>query len=174
MDATLSPDGARFTLLVERTLDHPVEKVWRAVRERELLKQWFPCDVEGKWVVGAPLRFNFLHGEGEGIPEEDLRGEVMRVDEPRLLEFRWGNHVLKFELAPHATGCRFRLSESFEDSSWGARNAAGWEWCLGNLDLILEGAALAKFAAEVWQARFEHYKAKFEATVGPQAPPSGG
>ncbi|MDH3205790.1 MAG: SRPBCC family protein [Gemmatimonadota bacterium] len=172
MEAALERDGPRYTLVVERRLDHPPEKVWRVVTEPELLQQWFPAAVEGGWSVGAALRFVFLHGEGEGLSEEELRGEVLAVDEPRLLEFRWGAHVLKFELEPDGSGCRFRLSETIEDPSWGARNAAGWEMCLDNLDLVLEGGAILKFAVEVWRAKFRHYVKKFEATYGPQDDPT--
>ena len=174
MEATLEQDGPRYTLLVERRLAHAPEKVWRVLTERELLKQWFPCDVEGEWRVGAELRFIFLHGEGEGLSDEELRGEVLSVEQPRLIEFRWGTHLLKLELTPDADGCRLRLSENFEDPSLGARNAAGWEMCLENLDLLIEGASLVKFAVEVWRAKFERYVTKFEPAVGPQqGPPEG-
>ena len=76
-DARLEKDGPRFALRLERRLPHSPEKVWRALTERELLKQWFPADVEGAWTVGATLRFHFLHGEGDNMPEEDLQGEVL-------------------------------------------------------------------------------------------------
>jgi len=173
MDATLEKDGHRYVLMVERRLAHPPERVWQVVTDRELVRQWFPCEIEGEWRVGAPLRFHFLQGEGEGLPDEDLRGEVVAIDEPWLLEYRWGSHFLKYEIESDGDGCRFRLFESFEDPSWGARNAAGWEMCLENLDLILEGAAAAKFAAEVWKTKFRRYVAKFEPAFGAQDDPSG-
>ncbi len=87
MDASLTKTGPRYTLGLERRLAHSPEKVWRVLTERDFLNQWFPCDVEGEWKVGSELRFNFLHGEGEGLPEEDLRGEVLVLDPPRLLEY---------------------------------------------------------------------------------------
>ena len=169
MDASLTKDGRQYTLQFERRLAHSPEKVWRVLTERELLKQWFPCDVDGEWQVGALLRFNFLHGEGDNLPEEDLRGEVLAVEPERLLEFRWGDHLLRFDLVADGDGCRFALSESFDDASIGARDAAGWEFCLDNLDLVLEGAAPVEFAVEVWRKRFEHYRKKFEPEAGPQA-----
>ena len=172
MDAILKKHGPQYVLMVERQLGHPAEKVWSVVTEREQLKQWFPCDVEGEWKVGAELRFNFLHGEDEELLEEDLHGEVIAVDEPRLLEFRWGQHYLKYELVPDGDGCLFRLSERFEDPSWGARNAAGWEMCLESLQLVVEGAAVAKFAADIWKKKFQHYVQKFEPEFGPQEDPS--
>ena len=65
------------------------EKVWRVITDREMLKQWFPCEVVGNWTVGAKLEFIFPPEQAEGIPDEDLHGEVLAVDEPRLLELRW-------------------------------------------------------------------------------------
>lgn len=168
MDATLEKDGNRYTLRVERRLDEPPEKVWRALTDRGLLRQWFPCDVEGEWTAGASLRFEFLRGEGEGLSEEDMRGQVLAVEEPRLLEFRWGTDLLKYELTPDGDGCRFRLSHTFDDPSWGARNAAGWEMCLENLDLLLEGVGFVKFVAKVWKAKYDRYAVEFEAAHGPQ------
>ena len=111
MEATLEQDGPRYVLLVERHLAYPPEKVWRVATEPHLLEQWFPAHVQGEWSVGAELRFKFMHGEGEGLSDEELRGEVLSVDEPRLLEFRWGTHLLRFELTPDGTGCRFRRSD---------------------------------------------------------------
>ena len=171
MDAMLERDGTRVILRVQCRFSEPPEKVWRALTSRELIRRWFPCDVEGDWTVGAPLRFEFLQGEGEGLSDEDLRGEVLAVDAPRYLEFRWGSDILTYELVPDGDGCRFRLSHSFEDPSWGARNAAGWEMCLENLDLLLEGAGVVKFVAQVWKAKFDRYVAEFEAAHGPQAGP---
>jgi uncharacterized protein YndB with AHSA1/START domain len=171
-DATLETDGPRYTLALERHFAHSPQRVWRVLTEGGLLRQWFPCDVEGGWEVGAPLRFIFLHGEGDGLPEDDLRGEVLDVDEPWLLEFRWGKHLLKYELQADGEGCRFRLSESFDDPSWGARNAAGWEMCLENLDLVIEGVGVLKFAADAWQTKYSRYVRKFEPVFGRQQDPS--
>ncbi len=172
MDATMNKNGPLFTLTVERRFAHPIEKVWRVVTEAGLLNQWFPCDVVGAWEVGARLDFNFRNGEEEGLPEEYLHGEVLAVDEPRLLEYTWGTHVMRYELVPDGDGCLLRLSESFDDASWGARNAAGWEMCIDTLQLVLDGAELVKFAADVWKAKFARYVEKFEPQFGHQTDPS--
>lgn len=171
MEASFRKIGPRYSLELDRRLAHPPEKVWRALTERKLLRQWFPCDVEGEWKVGSPLRFTFLHGEGEGLSEEDLRGEVLTVDPPRLLEFRWGDSRLRCELIPDGDGCRLLFSETLADASWGARNAAGWEMCVDNLDLLLQGLTVAKFALEVWRRKFGRYVKKFEPEFGPQQGP---
>lgn len=171
MDATLNKSDAGYTLALERHLAHSPQKVWRAITEKDLLHQWFPAHVIGEWTVGAELRFEFQHGEGDGLSEEELRGEVLAVEPERLLEFRWGEHVLRCDLAADGDGCLFRLSETFADPSWGARDGAGWEFCLENLQHILEGTALAKFVVDTWRERFQHYVEKFTPQFGRQAPP---
>lgn len=168
MDASFTKEGPRYSLSFERKLRHSPEKVWRVLTERELLSQWFPCDVEGEWKEGAKLQFTFLHGEGEGLSDDELRGEVLRVDPPSRLEFRWGEHFYRCELKADGSGCRLVFTDSFDDPSLGARNAAGWEICLENLDLVLEGAAAAKFMIDLWQRKFEHYAKKFRKQAGPQ------
>ena len=173
MDASLDKDGPRFTLRLERRLADSPNKVWRVLTEREALKKWFPADVDGEWKVGAKLRFVFEGGEGEGLDESDLQGEVLAVEPSRLLEYRWGKNLLRCELIAEGDGCRLIFSESFADGSIAARNAAGWEWCLANLDAVLEDIAPAAFAIDLWRAPFERYVAEFEPLAGPQqGPPS--
>ena len=50
----------------------------------------------------------------------------------------------------------------------GARNAAGWDMCFDNLELLLRGVMVAKFAVDVWRGKFEGYVKKFQPQVGPQ------
>jgi uncharacterized protein YndB with AHSA1/START domain len=168
MDASFTKSGERYKLTFERRLGHPPAKVWRVVSERELLHQWFPAHVIGEWKVGAALRFEFQHGEGDQLSDEELRGEVLAVEPERLLEFRWGKHILRCELAPDGDGCRLLFSDRFEDASIGAGSAAGWEWCLQNLEALLEGAETTEFVPDVWRERLEHYVAAFEPQFGSQ------
>ncbi len=171
MDCTFGAVGGGYELAFERRLEHPPEKVWRVLTEKDLLQQWFPCHIVGEWVVGETLRFEFQHGEGDGLPEGDLRGEVLTVDPPKLLEFTWGQHQYRFELSPDGDGCHLRFTETLADPSQGARNAAGWEMCFENLDAIMQGVEIALFAFEVWQGKFDKYVKKFEPEMGPQQGP---
>ena len=115
MDVSLTQDGPRYTVRFERRLAHSPEKVWRALTERELLQRWFPSDVEGDWTTGAKLRFTFESGESEPI-----EGEVLTVEPPRLLEFRWGDSILRYELTADEGGCRLVFSETFATFDLGA------------------------------------------------------
>ena len=172
METSFRRVGANYVLLVERRLQHPAEKVWQALTEPDLLAQWFPAPPDGEWVVGAALHFTFPPDQANEISDQDLRGQVMVVDPPRRLEFRWGASTIKFEVADVGEGCVFRLSEIFGDASWGAKSAAGWEMCVANLSLTLAGGAALEFAADVWHAKYHVYAAQFEPDFGPQEDPS--
>ena len=169
MDASLTQEGPRYTVRFERRLAHSPKKVWRVLTEPELLRNWFPSDVVGGWTKGAKLRFVFEGGEG--MEDSDLHGEVLSVEPLRLLEYRWGNSLLRYKLTAEGDGCRLVFSESFDDGSIAARNAAGWEMCLANLEAILEDDAPAQFALDAWRVPFERYVLEFEPLAGSQQGP---
>ena len=168
MDCNYTRIGNQIELVIEKRFSHPPAKVWRVLTERELLRQWFPCDVAGEWKVGERLQFIFPDGQHEGLSEEELRGEVLVVDAPNQLEFTWGKYKYRCELSADGDGCRLRFVESFGDPSEGARSAAGWEMCFQNFDAILQNTDVASFVWEVWQAKFDKYVKKFEPELGTQ------
>jgi uncharacterized protein YndB with AHSA1/START domain len=165
-DATLLGGGERRPAVrLERRLADPPEDVWRALTNRDELRAWFPTDVivEGdEWRVGAALEFPFP-------PEKmdlTLTGEVLEVEEPRVLSFTWGEDTLRFELTADGEGTILVLIDELP-GAWAARNAAGWEYTLDRL-------AGLEPTRDAWQPRFEHYSALFERTLGPQdGPPAG-
>lgn len=160
--------GSRYRVRIARRLSHSPERVWRVLTERKLLTQWFPSDVIGDWEVGAELHFVFAEGEAADATDAELRGEVRAVEPGRLLEYRWGSSVLRFELAAEGSGCTLTFSETFEDGSIAARNSAGWELCLANLEAVGGGEPAAPFDLDAWRAIFERRVAAFEPEAGPQ------
>jgi uncharacterized protein YndB with AHSA1/START domain len=164
-DATALTDRARPAVRLERRLPDPPAVVWRALTEREQLRAWFPCDVlvdGGDWEVGAAITFPFP----SEVIDMTLTGEVLEVDEPKVLAFTWGDDRLRFELEPEGDGTRLVLIDELPANS-AARNAAGWDTCLDRL-------AGLEPAPDAWRSRFEAYAASFEPALGPQeGPPAG-
>ncbi|MBO0801712.1 MAG: SRPBCC domain-containing protein [Nocardiopsaceae bacterium] len=163
---TLDASGDKPAVRLERHLPDPPEVVWRAITDRAELKSWFPCDVivEGcRWVVGATISFPFP----ADVIDMTLAGQVLEVDEPRLLSYTWGEaETLTFELFPHDGGTRLVLTDRLEPG-WAARNAAGWDDCLDRL-------AGLPARPDAWKERFAVYSAAFEPQAGPQeGPPAG-
>jgi uncharacterized protein YndB with AHSA1/START domain len=164
-DATLLTNGARPGVRLVRHLADPPPIVWEAITDREQLRAWFPCDVivaGGKWEVGAAINFIFP----PEVIDITLAGEVLAVDEPKALAFSWGEEVLRFELSPEEGGTRLVLVNELPPDH-AARNAAGWEACLGRLSGL-------DADPEAWKPRFDTYTAAFEPVLGPQeGPPAG-
>jgi uncharacterized protein YndB with AHSA1/START domain len=164
-DASIARENGRPAVRLERHLVDPPSVVWGALTDREQLRTWFPCDVVvagGEWKVGATISFRFP----PEVIDMTLSGEVLVVEEPRRLAFRWGDEVLRFELSVSDGGTLLVLFDELDPSA-AARNAAGWDDCL---DLL---AGLAP-QPDGWQSHFERYERAFEPVLGPQeGPPAG-
>jgi uncharacterized protein YndB with AHSA1/START domain len=145
-----STDDGRFVLRFERTFAHPPERVWRALTDPDQLRRWFPAVVDFDLTPGAKLRFD-LTPEAKRrlrIPDGEATttdGEVTRVEPPRLLEYTWGEEVLRWELtADAAGGCRLVFTDVFADlggaaESGAAQMGAGWHAGLEVLEARLDG-----------------------------------
>src|SRR3954471_24441210 len=132
--------GVRF----ERRLAHPPERVWRAITEPEELAAWFPDTIEGEFGPGAEVRFpKFVE---MGLPAV---GRVTDFDPPRLLAFSWGPSSLRFELEPDGDGTRLAFTDILPREE-AAKNAAGWEVCLDDLESSLSGAETSQVDPDRW------------------------
>ena len=151
-------------LRYERRLAHPQQKVWRALTEDADLAAWFPTTIEGARRAGAPLRFSFREGEAEPFD-----GEMLAFVPPSLMELRWADDVLRFELEPDGrigtSACILRLTVTFPEHGKAARDAAGWHVCLEQLAAACDGADLPWRPPERWRVVHRGY---VEA-LGPEA-----
>jgi len=143
-------DG-RPALHFERTLRHPVARVWRAVTEPAELAQWFVGPVS--WTPALGVTFTVA---GATV-------EITELDPPRVLAWTWGTEAYRFELADAPEGCRLRFTHVF-DAAHGpaAQHAAGWETYLDRLDALLAGHPISEIDAHVPIAELhEHYAVAF-------------
>lgn len=77
-------DRERFTVRRTIRIAAAVEKVWRAVAEPEHVSRWFGrIELDG---TGAGATGTMTFGPDDVIP---LR--IERIDEPRLISYRWSN-----------------------------------------------------------------------------------
>lgn len=126
-------------LVVERTYNAPVEKVWRALTDYGLIKQWYFNMKDFKPEVGFEFEFT---GEAEG--ETFLhRCVVLEVVPERKLKHTWtyvgyeGSSIVTIELFHEGDKTRIRLTheglESFPQIDKFARNnfEMGWNAILG-------------------------------------------
>jgi uncharacterized protein YndB with AHSA1/START domain len=91
----------------EAVYPHPPERVWRALVDPNELAAWLmPTDFAPE--VGRNFSLE------TGVDEVGtIRGEVLEIDEPKLLRCRWsgafGDTMVTFELFPEADGTRLRV-----------------------------------------------------------------
>jgi uncharacterized protein YndB with AHSA1/START domain len=149
-DATLETIDGRPALRFERTLAHPVERVWRAVSEPAELGQWFPAAAE--WTPAT----------GETFEAYGATGLVTEVDAPHRLAWTFGADEFRFELADADGACRLVFTHVFDDRARAAQTAAGWEAYLSRLEPHLAGGHLSEEDAHVgWEDVHERYAASF-------------
>jgi hypothetical protein len=77
-----------------------------------------------------------------------------------LLAYTWGPSTLRFELEPDGDGCRLVFTDTVprEES---AKNAAGWEVCLEDLERRLAGVDAAERDPDKWSELHDGYAADF-------------
>jgi uncharacterized protein YndB with AHSA1/START domain len=134
MNETLTTDGGRTVLRMERRLHHPVEKVWRALTEPSELGHWFPSKVEIDLTPGGKVRFLELSDENPS-----MEGEITDLDPPHLIAYTWDSDHLRWELRPDGDGCLLTLIHTFDDRYGAASFASGWTGCIDILDRRLGG-----------------------------------
>ncbi|CAN7203854.1 SRPBCC family protein [Neorhizobium sp. LjRoot104] len=132
------------TVVVEREIPHPAEKVWRALTQQHLIEEWLMKN-DFQPVVGH--RFN-LRGEWGGV----LDCEVLAVELYRKLSYTWDHahddaaynlkSVVTLTLTPTSTGTILRMEQSgFRPEQKLAYNGArhGWQGFFGALETVLAG-----------------------------------
>lgn len=91
---------------MERLLNAPVEKVWKALTDKEQMKQWY-FDVSA-FEPTPGFEFSF-EGGGEALTYLHLC-KIIEVEPNRKLSYSWrydgyeGNSILSFELFPTEDG----------------------------------------------------------------------
>ncbi|GGM30593.1 SRPBCC family protein [Dactylosporangium sucinum] len=130
-----STDDGRWTLRFVRDLRHPPARVWRTLTEPDLLAKWAPFTADRDLGTLGPATLTMIDGE-TAVP---LAAEVTSVDAPRILQYTWGEDLLRWELAATAGGTRLTLWHTLADRDFVAKVAAGWHQCVRVMELLLDG-----------------------------------
>ena len=123
------------SVIVERELPWPPNKVWRALTRPELIAEWLMQN-DFEPVVGH--RFDFRADWGS------VQCQVVEIDPNRLLSYTWAAYdlesVVTLTLTPTGSGTHLRMEQSGfrpeqRQEYHGARG--GWQRFLGNLEQVL-------------------------------------
>ena len=123
------------TVVVERELSHPPEKVWRALTQPHLIAEWLMRS-DFAPVVGHDFKFTADWGSVEG--------QVRIVEPNRTLAYSWDamglESTVTWTLTPTAAGTHLRMEQvGFKPDQDQAFHGArfGWQKFMGNLEEVL-------------------------------------
>lgn len=155
MESTIQRADDTTTIRFTCTFGYNARTIWRALTDGGELRHWFPTDMEGARETGAPLRFTYC--DDDGTPFE---GTMLAYEPTTLLAFTWAEHTLRFELTEEWGSCRLVFSDTFTDPMHAARDAAGWQICLENLEAHLSGRPIDTNTHHRWGRLYPEFVAK--------------
>ena len=142
------PAGAPRSIVIEREMPYPPEKIWRALTQSSLIEEWLMKN-DFRPVVG--LRFNF-----RAVPMPHWNGvvdcQVLAVQPHERLSYSWNasgeeaanglKTVVSWTLTPTKGGTLVRMEQSGfrpdqEANYQGAKY--GWQKFIGGLERVVAG-----------------------------------
>src|SRR5450432_3386872 len=171
--AHVRKDGEKWTLVLVRELRHPPEKVWEALTDPPHLREWAPFDADGSLgTAGATVKLTTVAAPTPQVSET----RVTRADAPRLLEYNWGDHEIRWELEAAGGGTRLTLWHNI-DRRFISMGAAGWHICFDVLDRLLSGAPTGRIVGGEamkfdWQRLNTEYAKQFAVEAPNWMPPA--
>ena len=135
------------SVVIERDLAHPPEKIWRALTQPHLLAEWL---MQNDFKPAMGHRFNLrtqAYGDWNGI----IDCEVLAIEPNKTLSYTWdsGNGPLRvttvvtWTLTPTDTGTHLRMEQSGFRSDQPQNYAGakyGWQNFLAKLEQVLAQA----------------------------------
>lgn len=137
-----TPAAGSVSVVIERDIAHPPEKLWRALTQPHLIEAWL---MKNDFAPTVGHRFN-LRGDWGGV----LDCEVLTVEPGKTLSYTWDfkhddaaynlKSIVTFTLTPTSTGTHLRMEQAGfrpeqKQASGGARH--GWQQFLEKLDTVL-------------------------------------
>ena len=142
MTDTSSTAAETKSIVVERVMPHPPEKVWRALTTAGLIEQWL---MKNDFAAEPGHKFTF-----QSKPMPGWKGytncEVLTVEPPHRLAYRWGDGtesdsglktIVTWTLTAEGGGTRVRMEQSGfrpEDEAGYQGMSGGWPHILGGLE----------------------------------------
>jgi uncharacterized protein YndB with AHSA1/START domain len=159
-EVALRRDGTHATLVFVRELRHSPHTVWRALTSRAELPQWAPFTADRDLDRLGDATLTMIDGDEEVA----LPAKVTRCDAPSLLEYTWGDDVLRWQLEPTDRGTRLTLHHTTDDPSMVPKVAAGWHICIAVAERLLDGDPVGPIVGQDamhhgWQRLHDEYAA---------------
>jgi uncharacterized protein YndB with AHSA1/START domain len=123
------------SVVVEREIAYPPEKIWRALTEPHLIEEWL---MKNDFKPAVDHQFSFRADWGA------VDCQVLAVEPNRTLSYSWAAYglesVVTWTLTPTSTGTRLRMEQrgfrpDQEQAYQGAKH--GWQKFFGTLEQVL-------------------------------------
>jgi uncharacterized protein YndB with AHSA1/START domain len=130
------------SLVIERELPHPLKKVWRALTEGPLIKEWL-MDNDFQPLVGHSFNFR-----STPVPNWNgvIESEVLVVEPDKTLSYSWNTLGLEsmvvWTLIATSGGTLVRMEHSGfrPDQEFAYKGATyGWQNFIGRLEAVVAG-----------------------------------
>jgi uncharacterized protein YndB with AHSA1/START domain len=142
-------NNQKFTATATTTIHAPASKVWQALINPELIKQYlFNTEVISDWQVGSPILYR---GEWQGKPFED-KGKILQIEpEKSLVSTHWSPlsgvpdspenyHTVSYTLMGNGDSTEVTIMQdnnaSAEEKEHSEQN---WRSVLAGMKKLLEG-----------------------------------
>jgi hypothetical protein len=93
---------------------------------------------------------------------------------PTLMELRWADDVLRFELEADGSGCVLHLTVTFPQHGKAARDGAGWHVCLEQLAYECDAADPPWHPPDRWRVVHRGYVERLDPEASVLGPPDVG
>jgi uncharacterized protein YndB with AHSA1/START domain len=168
--AQVEKENEKWTLVFVRELRHPPEKVWQAITDPGQLREWAPFDADVSMGAVGTVKLTTV-GTPKPLVSETA---VTQADAPHVLEYKWGEQDIRWELEPLGAGTRLTLRHKI-DRRYVSMGAAGWHICLDVLGRFLRGTPIGRIVAGDamkfgWPRLNEEYAQQF-GIESPNGPP---
>ena len=146
---TIRPEKEGYSILFERILHHPVNKVWEAITVPALLNKWL-CPNREKSSTSVDLKpGGKVHLQ---LMMALIEGTIDELREGVLVQYHFeGGSSLRWELFKEGKdGCRLVLTAFNTGLDGLEQAAAGWHGYLDFLSMVLEEKQVPGFPVEGW------------------------
>jgi uncharacterized protein YndB with AHSA1/START domain len=138
----MTEPAASRSLVIEREMPHPPEKIWRALTQGALIEEWLMKN-DFEPVVGHQFSFRSTPVPGwDGV----INSEVLMIEPNTCLSYSWGTmgtmSVVTWTLTPTKAGTHLRMEQTgFRSEHDAAYKGAtyGWTKFIGNMERVVEG-----------------------------------
>ena len=166
-EVTVDRRDDRSALVFTREVGHRPDEVWSALTDPDRLREWAPYTTDRDLDGLGPATLIMVDRD----TREEFATTVEIADRPSVLQYSWGDDVLRWELAPTDGGrTRLTLHHTVAGPDWVPKVAAGWQICLAVAERLLDGDPVGPIVGEDamahgWQDLHDAYAARLGTTT---------